>query len=60
MRVGEELGYMYWMSRAAGKLVYVNMVGEQVCDTVTVDPHVSEEKKGDLVDFVMAFGSVAP
>lgn len=59
VKVAKELGYMYRMPRDAGNWVYATMFDEQVWDSITGDPTVGTEKKGDLIEFVLAFGSIA-
>lgn len=60
LKVAQELGHMYRMPRDTDKRVYGTIYDEQVWSSITSDPRMGTEKKGDLVEFVMAFGDIAP
>lgn len=57
MNVAQELRYIYSMSRGAGIWMYATNFDDQQWDAITA---MGAEKKGDLVEFVLAFGSIAP
>lgn len=60
VKVAQELGNMYRMSRDAGNWTYATMFDAQDWDAITSDPAVGVERNDDLADVIMAFGGVAP
>lgn len=59
MKVVQELGDAYKMSRDAGNWMHATIFDDNQWNANTADPAMGSEEKSDLVHFVLAFGSTA-